>query len=79
MQLKKASPTSGRSRGLPRYSEGKELTIDGVTYIVRGYAHSKTVPNAYLRLEAPDGTITEKARNWVAHVLQEERREETTP
>ena len=74
MRLKQRST---QTRSLPRYSEGKEIRFDGTTYIVRGYSNSKTVPNAYIRLEAPDGTIIEKARDWVAIAIAAEREKAT--
>jgi len=62
-----------------RYSEGKELVLDGERYIVRGYEDSAQVREAYIRLENQEGEIIPKSRTWVATLLEIDRRKETTP
>jgi len=69
------SPTPATSKPV-RYSEGKELTLDGDRYIVRGYEDSAKVKDAYIRLEDQTGEIRPRSRTAVAILVQIERRKE---
>jgi len=76
MNLKKRKNTTMRSKP-PKYQPGKELVLDGQTFIVVGYEDSAQVPDTYIRLEDDKGNIISKSREWVAALLKIQR-EETT-